>query len=248
MVTIPKIIHYCWFGNNVKSELILKCIDSWEKYLPNYEIIEWNEFNSQIFKNKFYIDALRKKQYAFVSDYIRTKVMYEYGGLYFDTDMLLLGELDNSFLEYDFFTAYEEPGRVSFGLFGSTKKHRFLKSMLDFYEKTEFDKFNPPVITVLFCDVINENTLTNNERIFAKDYFYSLPYNNRGENYNDFKTENSIAIHLWNHSWKQKIKKSNFYYWGNLFEVAIDFIFHNYSRSYFLRYVTLNIKKIFSRK
>ena len=67
MVTIPKIIHYCWFGNNVKSELILKCIDSWEKYLPNYEIIEWNEFNSQIFKNKFYIDALRKKQYAFVS-------------------------------------------------------------------------------------------------------------------------------------------------------------------------------------
>jgi mannosyltransferase OCH1-like enzyme len=244
---IPKVIHYCWFGGNTKSELVIKCIESWKFYLPEFEIIEWNEVNSMKFKNKFYRDSLRKKKYAFVSDYIRTRVLYEYGGIYFDTDMILIDTIDSSLLEYDFFTAYEAPNRVSFGLFGSIKSQRFLKSMLEFYDLTQFDRFNPPVITSLFNSLINENSLSKNEIILSTDYFYSLPYEHRGENLKAFLTKNSIAVHLWSHSWKESNAKENMItYFNNIFEVSIDFLFYNYSKSYLNLYITLNYKFIVS--
>ena len=81
---IPKFIHYCWFGPNPKSQLTIDCIASWKHFCPGFEIIEWNEVNSKAYSNKFYKDSLRKKKYAFVADYIRTKVLFEHGGIYMD--------------------------------------------------------------------------------------------------------------------------------------------------------------------
>ena len=244
---IPKVIHYCWFGGNTKSELVIKCIESWKFYLPEFEIIEWNEVNSIKFRNKFYRDSLRKKKYAFVSDYIRTKVLFEFGGIYFDTDMLLIKKFNHSFLEYDFFIGSEAPELVSFGIIGSLKSHRFLKSMLELYDQIEFDRFNPPIITNLFNSLININTLSKKELILSIDYFYSLPYEYRLEDFNRFLTKNSIAVHLWNHSWKESdVKKNTITYLNIIFEVSLDFFIYNYSKSYLYRNVIINCKYIVS--
>ena len=83
----PQIIHYCWFGRNPLPDLALKCIASWRKYLPDYEIKEWNEDNFDVNIIPYTAEAYKAKKYAFVSDYARFYILYKYGGLYFDTDV-----------------------------------------------------------------------------------------------------------------------------------------------------------------
>lgn len=84
---IPKIIHYCWFGGNPKSNLIKQCIDSWKKYCPDYQIIEWNESNFDINCNPYVKAAYEDKKWAFVSDYARLYIVYNRGGGYISTRM-----------------------------------------------------------------------------------------------------------------------------------------------------------------
>ena len=84
---IPKKIHYCWFGENKKNKLVLKCIESWKHFFPDFEIIEWNESNTDLHENRYVECAYQLKKWAFVSDYVRMKVLYENGGIYFDTDV-----------------------------------------------------------------------------------------------------------------------------------------------------------------
>lgn len=86
---IPKKIHYCWFGGNPKSDLILTCIKSWKNFCPDYEIIEWNENNWDINYNQYTREAYQAKKWAFVSDVARLDIVYRYGGLYLDTDVEL---------------------------------------------------------------------------------------------------------------------------------------------------------------
>lgn len=92
---IPKIIHYCWFGRNPLPESAQKCIESWKKYLPDYEINEWNEDNFDVNIIPYTEEAYRVKKYAFVSDYARFWILYKYGGLYFDTDVEVIKNMDD---------------------------------------------------------------------------------------------------------------------------------------------------------
>ena len=92
---IPKKIHYCWFGRNPLPESALKCIESWRKYLPDYEIIEWNEDNFDVNSIPYTQQAYAARKYAFVSDYARFKILYEHGGLYFDTDVEVIKPMDD---------------------------------------------------------------------------------------------------------------------------------------------------------
>ena len=89
-MSIPKIIHYCWFGGGPISPESRKCIESWKKYCPDYKIIEWNEQNFEISQNRYAQQAYEAKKYAFVSDYVRLAVLYRYGGIYLDTDVELV--------------------------------------------------------------------------------------------------------------------------------------------------------------
>lgn len=91
---IPKTIHYCWFGHNPLPELARKCIDSWRKYLPDYEIVEWNEYNFDVNSIPYTAQAYEASKYAFVSDYARFKILYEHGGIYFDTDVEVIKPLE----------------------------------------------------------------------------------------------------------------------------------------------------------
>ena len=101
-----KKIHYCWFGGNQKSDLILKCIDSWKKFMPDYEIIEWNESNFDINCNTYVKEAYNSKKWAFVSDYVRLWVIYNFGGIYFDTDVELINNIDDLLDCNAFFCCY----------------------------------------------------------------------------------------------------------------------------------------------
>ena len=92
---IPKVIHYCWFGRNPLPKSAQKCIASWRKYLPDYEIKEWNESNFDVNIIPYTAEAYKAKKYAFVSDYARFWILYKYGGLYFDTDVEVIKNMDN---------------------------------------------------------------------------------------------------------------------------------------------------------
>ena len=92
---IPKIIHYCWFGRNPLPELAQRCIASWKKYLPDYEIKEWNEDNFDVNIIPYTAEAYKAKKYAFVSDYARFWILYQYGGIYFDTDVEVIRSIDD---------------------------------------------------------------------------------------------------------------------------------------------------------
>ena len=92
---IPKVIHYCWFGGNELPEKAKSCIESWKKYCPDYEIIEWNETNTDINMNPYTTMCYEQKKYAFLTDYIRLIVIQEYGGIYMDTDVEIINNLDS---------------------------------------------------------------------------------------------------------------------------------------------------------
>ena len=118
---IPRIIHYCWFGGKEKPADAKRCIDSWKKKCPNYEIIEWNEDNFNINKYPYAKFCYENKKWAFLSDFARLVVVSEYGGLYFDTDVEIVKSFDD-LLKYDAFYGFENNENINTGEgFGAIK-------------------------------------------------------------------------------------------------------------------------------
>ena len=105
---IPKKIHYVWVGGNEKNNTIKQCMKTWGKHLEGYEVIEWNENNFDIDSHPFVKAAYKAKKWAYVSDYIRAYVIYKYGGIYLDTDILVLDNFDR-FLNNRAFVGFENP-------------------------------------------------------------------------------------------------------------------------------------------
>lgn len=135
---IPKVIHYCWFGGNPKPELIQKCIASWRKYCPDYEIIEWNESNFDVNCIQYTADAYADKKWAFVSDYARLEIIFRFGGIYLDTDVLLHHSLDE-LLDYDCWLASDDVRYINTGLgFGAMAGHTLIKAVKDAYETYQY--------------------------------------------------------------------------------------------------------------
>lgn len=130
---IPKIIHYCWFGRNSKPEIVQRCIESWKQYCPDYQIIEWNEDNFDVNGVEYSAAAYADKKWAFVSDYARLKVVFDYGGIYMDTDVLLHNSIDE-LLKYDCWLASDDIRYIATGLgFGACKGNRTIRYLLDGY-------------------------------------------------------------------------------------------------------------------
>jgi mannosyltransferase OCH1-like enzyme len=211
---IPKIIHYCWFGNNEKADLIKDCIKSWKKYLPDYKFIEWNETNTDL-THPFVRKAYKLKKWAFVSDYVRLQKIHEHGGVYLDTDMLLLRSLD-SFLDTNMFIGCEDEVTINAAIFGAVKESQIIKSILEIYEKVEinnFTNFYEIAITEILTKYFEEEhglirpfdeVIKGKEiEIYPKDYFYSLPLSGKIDKklYRNYLTKNSYAVHLWDASW-----------------------------------------------
>lgn len=151
---IPKKIHYCWFGRGEKTQLAKKCIDSWSKYCPDYEIIEWNEDNFDINMNAYTRMCYDEKKYAFLSDYARLLIVAEHGGVYFDTDVELVKSLDELLCK-DAFFGFENKQYVATGLgFGSIPHGVAIEAML-----AEYDSLLNGKKGTLGCPILNTKAL-----------------------------------------------------------------------------------------
>lgn len=145
---IPKTIHYCWFGGKPLPPLALKCIASWERHLPGYEIRRWDESNFDISLLPYAAGAYAAGKYAFVSDVARYWILYHHGGVYFDTDVEVIAPLDDILdrgpfmgreLPYDPALPPERLG-VAPGLgIAAEAGHPFYRDMLDIYARLRFD-------------------------------------------------------------------------------------------------------------
>lgn len=128
---IPKVIHYCWFGGNSKPELVQKCIESWKQYCPEYKIVEWNESNFDVNCIDYVKCAYQDKKWAFVFDYARLWIIYNNGGIYLDTDVLLKNNLDD-LLSYDCWLASDDVRYIATGLgFGAVKNHYIIEKLMN---------------------------------------------------------------------------------------------------------------------
>jgi mannosyltransferase OCH1-like enzyme len=137
---MPKIIHYCWFGGNKKSKLEKKCILSWHEIMPDVQIIEWNERNINLKNNNYAMEAFENKKWAFVSDYVRLFVLYNFGGIYLDTDVELFRDI-SKFLKHNFFSGFEVyNGKLHpiTAVMGAKKGNKFIKDLLNEYENDHF--------------------------------------------------------------------------------------------------------------
>ena len=136
---IPKIIHYCWFGRGEKPALAQMCIESWKKFLPDYDLKEWNEDNFDINQNQYVKEAYENRKFAFVTDYVRLYAIYTEGGVYMDTDVEVLGSYDQ-FLHHHAFSGFETDGNVPTGMMAAEKGSVWAKELLDQYADRVFVK------------------------------------------------------------------------------------------------------------
>ncbi len=214
---IPKKIHYCWFGGNPLDELTKKCIASWKKYCPDYEIIEWNEDNFDIYSCPQYVQqAFESKKWAFLTDYIRLKVVYENGGIYFDTDVELLKNID-SLLKHKAWFGFENDKYVNTGLgFGAEQHNHILKRIISQYQNIpfilpdgSFDLTTCPTRNIsvfLEYGLVQNNTtqvLDNDIVVFSSDFLCPIEYETGKKNF----TNNTISIHHFNASWHNDFEK-----------------------------------------
>lgn len=204
---IPKVIHYCWFGKSPLPKDVKKCIKSWKKYCPDYEIIEWNEENFNINCNNFTKEAYRKRAWAFVSDYARLKVVYDNGGIYLDTDVELLKGIDSLLESKCFFATQAEPQKIATGLgFGAEKKHYIIKNMMDMYENLEFsyekkENFICPQLNtepLIEKGYVPSNDIQKLDDVVIYPPRYFDPINSSGFNI----TYDTISIHHYSASWE----------------------------------------------
>ncbi len=156
---IPKIIHYCWFGQGEKPAQAKMCIESWKKFLPDYELKEWNEYNFDINQNRYVKEAYENRKFAFVTDYVRLYAIYTEGGVYMDTDVEVLGSY-NQFLHHHAFSGFENNGYVPTGIMAAEKGSVWAKDLLDEYENRVFIKEDGSLDIRTNTEVITEYMLS----------------------------------------------------------------------------------------
>ncbi|WP_374550706.1 glycosyltransferase family 32 protein [Flavobacterium sp.] len=206
---IPKTIHYCWFGGNPLPQLAQDCIASWKKYLPDYELVEWNEKNFPFEKFPFAQEALDNRKFAFVSDVCRLYALKEYGGIYMDTDVEVLKSLD-IFLHHAAFSGFENDDYVPTGIMASEKNSQWATDLLKYYDNRSFIKENGELDiqsnTYIITEMMKEKGFVMNNKFqeiedyvafYPNDYFCPKSYKTGSIDL----TKNSYCIHHFAKSW-----------------------------------------------
>lgn len=206
---LPKIIHYCWFGRGEKPALAKKCIASWHKFCPDFEIREWNEDNCDYLSIPFMAEAYAAKKYAFVSDVMRLIVLEQYGGVYFDTDVEVIRDI-TPLLSDDGFIGFENDQFVASGLtIAAVPHHPVILSMIEEYKKLHFKNPDGSINAVgcphLNTDVMEQFGLIRNgrEQIVAGIHVYPADYFNPLDSLTGRlkKTRKTYSIHWYSMSW-----------------------------------------------
>ena len=221
---IPKVIHYCWFGRNPLPPLAVKCIESWRKFLLDYEIREWNEDNFDVDAIPYTREAYEARKYAFVSDYARFKILYEHGGLYFDTDVEVIRPLDDIIARGPFMgcerdTSGATAPAVAPGLgLGVNPGLGLYRELLDLYATLHFrnadGSLNFKTVVQYTTELLCEHGLQNTPDIqevagvwvYPKEYFCPIDYHTKECHI----TKRTHSIHHYAESWhgrRQKLYK-----------------------------------------
>ena len=209
---IPKIIHYCWFGRGEKPELARRCIASWRKFCPDFEIREWNEDNCGYLAMPFMAEAYAAKKYAFVSDVMRLLVLEQYGGVYFDTDVEVVRDI-SPLLNDEGFIGFENDQFVNSGQVMAAVPHqRVVQAMIEAYRQLHFTNADGSLNAVgcphLNTDVLERFGLARNgqEQVVAGIHVYPADYFNPLDSATGRlkKTENTYSIHWYSRSWLPK--------------------------------------------
>lgn len=204
---IPKKIHYCWFGKSKLPTKAQKCISSWKRFCPSYEIIEWNEDNFDMNQHPYLVWCYANKKWAFLSDLARLLIIQNEGGIYFDTDVEVIRNID-FLLEEEAFFAFENDSYVATGLgFGAVKGHKAVKTMVEQYKN--FVPNEQGVIEMVGCPTLNtkallsmglqlggETQMVGGAKVLSSEYMN--PYDDPTGRLN--KTENTISIHWYTKS------------------------------------------------
>lgn len=211
-MSIPKVIHYCWFGGKPKPKSVCCCIKSWRKYCPDYEIIEWNESNFDYTANRYAREAYEQKNWAFVSDYARLQIIWERGGIYLDTDVELIRSLDGLLTGEGFF-GFESEKEVATGLgFGAVAGHPVVAALLADYKDIPFVREDGTLDT-LSCPARNtatlcalglraDNTMQTIQGIsfLPTDYLCPMDYRTGKKRF----TDHTYSIHHYDASWRSR--------------------------------------------
>jgi hypothetical protein len=226
---IPKKIHYCWVGGNPIPEKNLKCINSWKRFCPDYEIFEWNENNYDFTKNRYMKEAYDAGKWGFVPDYARLDIVYNHGGIYLDTDVEVIKPLDE-LLYNNAFCGFESIKHVNFGSgFGGVSGFPLLKEIRDSYNDISFIKndgsLNLTPSPVLQTDFLLKHGLKRNSgfqviqglAIYPVDYFSPLSLGTRQLK----KTTNTYSIHWFDGSWLDEALRDSSEIYTKLFESAL---------------------------
>ena len=214
-MSIPKVIHYCWFGKGKMPKLAQKCISSWQKYCPDYKIVCWSEENFDISQNKYAREAYDAGKWAFVSDYARLKVLYDEGGIYLDTDVELLKPLD-SLINQNGYMGFDDTGLIATGLgFACEKGNELVGALLADYEGISF-VMSDGSYDLTPCPDRNTNTLIAKgmdtgckDQIFMgihmlpEDYLCPMKYTTGRKKI----TSNTYCIHHFSASWTSATSK-----------------------------------------
>lgn len=236
---IPKVIHYCWFGDGPKTDLVLHCIDSWKKYAPHCNIVEWNESNYDITKNLYMNQAYKAKRWGFVPDYARLDLVYRYGGIYFDTDVELIRSIDELFTGNGFMGFEQANHRgvyyVNTGSgFGANKNDSVIESLLEEYESLSFYKrdgsenlqpspfYNSNALKRIGLRLDNSYQTIGDITVFPYDFFCPVNW----KTHKCVITENTYSIHHFDASWltkQEKLRRKR--------ERYLDYIIHTPNRA-----------------
>ena len=216
---IPKKIHYVRIWDKEMPDLAKKCIASWKKYLPDYELCSWNEKNFDINCNKYVKQAYEAKKFAFVWDYIRIWAMYNYWWISMDTDVEVLKNLDK-FLDTMGFSWFEDKDLIPTWIMASEKGNKFIWEILDWYQDKEFDPNNMISNVLIITGIAKEKywfkwwkwdklvkLKDDIYEFYPKNYFCPIHPLDLHPNYEKFvKDENCYTIHWFNWSWLWKSK------------------------------------------
>lgn len=221
---VPKVIHYCWFGGNPLPELAEKCIASWKKYCPDYKIVEWNESNFDLSCCKYVREAYEAKKWAFVSDYARFRILYEFGGIYFDADVELIRPVDD-IVQKGPFLGMESPGMVNAGLgMGAEAGMPVYQEIIQrFHERTfetQGDRFYQQTVVSFVSDILRKYGLNDKDEIqrisgitiYPSEYFNPKDYVTGEVN----RTENTRTIHHFTASWLTPREKRWYVFEGKI--------------------------------
>lgn len=206
---IPKIIHYCWFGGNPLPEIALKCIESWRKFFPDYEIKEWNENNFDLNCCEYVKEAYHAKKWAFVSDYARFLILYNYGGLYFDTDVEVIKDM-SEIVTQGAFMGCEATDKCAPGLgLGVNPGLGLYNEILEDYKKSHFlnkdGTYNYETVVDRTTKILGKHGFRESSeiqevaeiKIYPPEYFCPMDYTTGKLNV----TNNSYSIHWYDASW-----------------------------------------------